>query len=1093
MPFQGYVAMTSLVMLKVSSAQQLLQVLSSDSISRVGPADSTLYLENPEAIQELNDIFREAAEEKISGASLALLGWSIILQTLREFANLSKEQRQLDRSEHTEETYESAGYLEDKGNGEISRYGRSSTPSYPSTGSDMLQPLGYLEEILDKVNTVQVDGDLIAFLARRAVNETHVFDVIIHLAVNFCMPFGTEHQGRVGLAMRLLLLDLLRSAFEQIGYEQETVSATLAVLTGSDRYWDILERPAQFYGTEPAFIFLNDPYLMETFFTRALSRFPYETLPFVKFCRALAISKAPLHEDKRSLKSNLDNMEYFACALPPEVPTNELWKDGMLYRELASDFTMYSDQTIENGPLHNSTGNHIGGGSTFQLPTGTMGLVMSNENQFIIMWYHKYSGLSYMGQILLRALSDDYAQSQHTERESNLVVAEIIGLISTLLMSTYHEEANAGIALRNVDEAQAVLEEASTGLNRNQDIISVVFALFEKELHKSQSVVQGQTSITLLMRCNEFMHALVTVLPGRVWSFLSRSSLLGLDGKGSRLSSVVASIEIVSGRFGFLSGCLRCFQSIIDDAMTTAVSRKVRPVTKTRFGQQDNCGSGLSEVSMKKILLRLMKVTVDVFESLHGWKFEDLEEKLEISATVCQIMLKVLRYCFGMDDNPNLSAKLTGSLALSAEHLVNVFLSQSNLEVPIDPLLQTFLEGLSTKENSIFARHSFRQKAPAIAALKLSTTLTKVQKYLGYPPGLLEKHLFKCCPVFIKLYAINEDYKVHVIELLESLIQSYGSQDGLPPSLIGSFSSNSAKPFIEMLGAFDSPSDNWLLSVAVWRFASAIVSQRQPWFAIYLLTGSTPREALKGSDLSRSSAPHEVRPMLQIAIDRLSNLDRLQSWEAINILEFVKSAADFWPLVLTSLQEGNFLTAASAYLTNIDRTIESHNGAQIQSEEPPRIQIAALIVSILAMYVHECRGNGDTAFAKKLQPSLAYLIEHAVATPKYNTSLHSNLRKNFESKFPQCSISNFRRTALERSTLGDDYFYNTPMACKMLSFDPAWSGKNQQGFIEEFRRANRNFSVVESRVVSTLKLILFCRITHLVGHRIYSTVGNFSF
>ena len=1074
-PLRGYVAVVSLVMLKVSSAQQFLQVISSDSLSRASSAESALYLQNPEAIQELNDVFSEAAKQGAQGASLAVLAWSIILQTLREFANVSNDGRRLERSELTADAYDSAGYGEDGGNEETSRGERSSVDHHLITrGNTSPQPT-FLEDMLEKVNTVQSDGDFIAYLARKAVDEIHVFVVIAHLALDFCMPFGTEHHGRVGLKMRLSLLELIRSASEFITYQSDILSATLAVLTGSDRYWDTFKRPKQSYEAEPAFVFLNDQFLMETLFAQARSRFPYESLPFLELCRALAISRASPQEDRPSLKSTLDDMASYTCALPSDVPSNEQWKDGMPHRELASDLVILSDQPIQKRLMYSFTGSDLDDNTMFQLPAGTAGVVVSNDSSFIVMWHYRYSGLSYMGQILRGALNVEYVPSKSNPEDSILVTAEIIGLISALLMSTCQWNANGDIASKDVDQAQAVLEEASTGLNRNQDIISVVFAIFEKELHKPPSIAQGEDSIVILMRCNEFMHALLIILPARVWSFLSRSSLLGLDGKESRLSSVVASTEIVSGRFGFLSGFMRCCESLVDDAVTNAVSRKAKPVAKTRFEQRDNGGSGLPEVSMRKVLLHITRITVDIFESIHGWKFELLQEKLEITATVSWIMHKILQYCFGMDDNPSLGTKLIGSLAPAAEHLIKTFLLQSNLEIPIQPFLRTLLEGVSTEEQSIFVDFSDRQKAQTIAVLKLSGTLTKVRKYIRCPPGLFEKALIKSSSILIKLYAVNEVYRVHVLELLESLMQGFRSQDDLPPSLVASCGSNSVGPFVEMLGAFNTQSDNRLLSVAIWRFASAVVSQRQQWFAIYLLTGSTPRQALKGNDLSKSIALHEVRPLLRIAIDRLSLINKLRPWEAINILEFVRSAADFWPWVLTSLKEGTFLTSASAYLTSIDRSAVSDSDAQTQSEEPQRLQVASLVVNILAMYVHACREKGDILFATKLQSDLTYLIQHAVAAPKYNASLHSSLRKNFELKFPQCNLSDFKRTSLEHWPLGHEYYYHTQMAGQMLSFDPAWSGKAQQGFVEELSRANFNLSIVEGRVVSTLTSAYLCR------------------
>jgi nuclear pore complex protein Nup188 len=61
----------------------------------------------------------------------------------------------------------------------------------------------------------------------------------------------------------------------------------------------------------------------------------------------------------------------------------------------------------------------------------------------------------------------------------------------------------------------------------------------------------------------------------------------------------------------------------------------------------------------------------------------------------------------------------------------------------------------------------------------------------------------------------------------------------------------------------------------------------------------------------------------------------------------------------------------------------------------------------------------------------------------------------------------FKRTPLVSRTLGSDYYYDLSMGQKLLSFDFAWTGGSRnQGFAEEFARANINLSLVEAQVVS---------------------------
>lgn len=106
-------------------------------------------------------------------------------------------------------------------------------------------------------------------------------------------------------------------------------------------------------------------------------------------------------------------------------------------------------------------------------------------------------------------------------------------------------------------------------------------------------------------------------------------------------------------------------------------------------------------------------------------------------------------------------------------------------------------------------------------------------------------------------------------------------------------------------------------------------------------------------------------------------------------------------------------------------------------------------------------------FFKTLIPLITWFANNAVEVSGYNASLHANLRKNFEMKYAGCKLLDFKRTSLEPRLLGRDYYYDMNLGEKLLSYDFAWIGSRNQGFAEEFERANLNLSLVEAQVVCT--------------------------
>src|ERR1700737_4752138 len=110
-----------------------------------------------------------------------------------------------------------------------------------------------------------------------------------------------------------------------------------------------------------------------------------------------------------------------------------------------------------------------------------------------------------------------------------------------------------------------------------------------------------------------------------------------------------------------------------------------------------------------------------------------------------------------------------------------------------------------------------------------------------------------------------------------------------------------------MLLELHKPLDDDASVIAIWHFTSVVISSRQQWFSIYLLTGRPPRETLKEAKPEKALPP--PRTMLKIALDALSNIQDLPMPKALAMLEFISLAQNYWPWAMNDLhlKQSNFI------------------------------------------------------------------------------------------------------------------------------------------------------------------------------------------
>jgi len=97
-----------------------------------------------------------------------------------------------------------------------------------------------------------------------------------------------------------------------------------------------------------------------------------------------------------------------------------------------------------------------------------------------------------------------------------------------------------------------------------------------------------------------------------------------------------------------------------------------------------------------------------------------------------------------------------------------------------------------------------------------------------------------------------------------------------------------------------------------------IVSNKQQWFANYLLTGKTPRDAVGLKPPGNGGSPALDKPLLTMALETLSNIHDMPKSVALPILEFVSLSQNFWPWTVSeSPKHGEFIKAILEYVGSL--------------------------------------------------------------------------------------------------------------------------------------------------------------------------------
>lgn len=1040
MPLKTLAAGVSLGLLKPAKSLTFLAEREEEPLTSEDAYDSYLILSD--VLEQIHKSVMNAANQDCQSALPVIFAWTFLLYRMNVSYQTRTEKRDNLLQQNARETFELGGVVRP-----LAR--RNSAGSIFSIESSKFD--GFLE------NTASArDLQIVEQLAASATAQGRVFDVVANMANSLGPSVAGSLPPLLSARIRNVFLELLKVSYPIVGYQSEPVSCLLSQLSPGADYWQLSPSHCLDASQDVLARTLQDDYIMEFYFQQALDRYPFEFLPFIGLCKALCTAPSdPVHQDGSDfVLSVLRATPTITFLLPESFQAYELVQED----ENTNAFVLLEE--IPLIALSASWSRRYIEDDVYRLPVGTYGRFITDTGRVVLMEY-PHSSLSLLGRQLEIHLAKEGYRSELGMLQPE-EISEVVTLFATLLRREYLS-AGSQSSSALVHQEDDLLAEMSKHISGGKDIVTIICDIMDYYMQDEGSVSE-EAAINVLTATVKFLDAIIPFQPSRVWSYLARSELLHSDSRASKLAKITGNLDLVSERYDFLKSSLSLFSGLIDTAMSSAVQRRQGNRLASRQRSDLNPWLGTADKVLTKVSLSIAVVTVDVFESTSTWRFEMEMNRMSLLDSTVPLMNKIIVYSYSVGESPTADS-LTSCLRPAASHIITCFTTPSSGTLRFQPVLHSLLATITKDESTLYPIRGSMVQRQATSIVAFSSTILRASNYLGMSSALIQLSLFKSSTLLVRLCAASDHYRSAVIELFEALIVSAGSGTSEPPSLLGYLGPQISKSFLQVLAYLGQPFYLMPEISTTWRFFSSILRNRQQWMSNCLLTGQTPREAMKHAEKDKELSPDSV---FATALRKLRKLRDLEPREALAVMDFVASAQNFWPwTVFTLLRDTSYIDGLRAFIRDLKPSQLTVKSDAIRTSQNARL--AAYAAEILAMQLYHSRHQGGSdALSKGLVAELDYYLREGVEVAGYNKSLHNNFAKNFSNKYAGCSLDSFKRTVLQARELGKDYYYDMERADDMLKFDPSWLGRRNDGFRNEMELANANLSLVDAQIVSSV-------------------------
>jgi nuclear pore complex protein Nup188 len=1006
---QASASYVSLSLLNVGNA---MDIVDAHSIGEAqSERDGRPYFLEVDRIEDINRYVQQAAASVNPNASQMVFAWALLFSQIRVKAAQQAERsvgRIFDRHQSTD--------------GTVRRNSTSSLGSVPDS---------LFDRISAKISFMEGAEDPLDYMLQSAIRGSNVFNRIQLLATS------AKSSSSVLSSCQLYLLQMLLTAAKQaLPYSPDIFEAQLAILQQ-----DVSRSETGSF--KPVEHFVKSDFLMENFFEVTASRFPYESLPFLRLLKFMA------RAGEASLFKKDTGHHYVTMALDNIATYTQEATGGFAHYHTTDEIENANIVALEDavGLMDHRPKRMLAYGSTHTekncIPANTIGTVISASDPPIIQWQHKYSGFGLLGTWLELHLKGELATVISPFESPDDVVAAVLGLLSALLDSTYSNAIRDHELEEGRERCQGILDAISSQLESGRDIVDYVFDLVEQQLVSTRRFSPA-SGCELLAAGLDLIEVLCRIRPQQTWALLVRSSALAAYGAKRSLFSVISSVEVPLQIFDLFESCARLLNTTLDLVLTISSGRDDIRGRKPR--------STPAQRPLAAAVLGLTETMFAAFEALPGWTFAQPAQKTAILNRLSNGFSDLLYYTFGTGESHDKDSNVTGCLRPAADFLLGALSATGVQSLGTGPLSLNIVTTLLGHAPGVF---NMNKDVHLQALVRLARTHLGCSRLSGRALKKVNTSLISLFPVFVRIPIVYPSLLRLCLALECDILDAFKPDPA--PHILGHLGSISSLSFLDSLNTCSARA--YEEAHITWRLISRLISAEQQWSAIVIITGSPPgRQPTEGEPAKLKT---RGKPLLHQAIDKLMQVESLNTAVAVAILRMIAEAQQSWPSVADLINDKPELFPTLIKQVEWRNSYSDSDLAQALHNE-----FAAGVTDLSVIWMHTLMSQRDEKKFATFIPLLRWLTKNAINVEAYNSSMHTNLKKNFAMKYGGLEVSFFKRTGVLRVPYGNGYFYDVEFADKILDFDAHWN-QGRECYRAEVERANINLSVVNAE----LKLI----------------------
>lgn len=1005
-------ATASFISLALINPAFAMDFVDNPAMSEVQPGQPGIeYFLDADKLEDMQRELMPAALSANSMASPAVLAWGLVFYKIRVMAFHARETRE---ARHIQKAVDQ------------STSGRRFSTSSAGSLSETI-----FEHIAQRFRPQNDIEDVLQFMVESAVRGGNVFEQLTTTA-----SIAKTSPVLLRSFQLQILQDLIAAARPALGYTPDIFNVQLTVLSPS-RYEREDNGPFK-----PLVNFVGDGFLRDNFLEVAASRFPYEALPFLRITKLLAqATNDSLFRDDgvHYITHRLQTMESFTQAAVGGFESFHTTHED----ENANLVTL--DQSVgvlDHRPKRqltncNSTRQHD---DLQVVPAGAIGSVISDSMPPVIRWQYSYSGLALLGRWLDLHVKGELVIAVSQFEPADDVACALVALLSSLLQTTHKRATRRSTEKVAQQLSQDILDEASSQLEAERDVVDCVFDIIEQQLVSTRRL-SPTSGCELLAACVEFVIVLCKIRPFQLWPLLVKSSLFSAYGAKRTIFSVISTVEVPIQIYTLLESCSALLQTVMDLILTISSRSEFSRTTKSRTSP--------SQRPLAAIVLGLTETMFAAFESLPSWSFRRLAQKQAVVDNLCTAFSNLLYYTFGTGNAHDSDTTITASFRPAADFLLSALSGTGVQSLGSGPIAMNLVSATLGIEPDIFSPNAASHLR---SMLLLARTHLGCSRLSGHALKEVNTTLVNLFPIFIRLPLLAEPLLRPSLAIECDIFDAFKA--GSTPHLLGHLGSASCLSFLDSLKYLNARA--YEEAHISWRLISRLVAADQQWTAIVLITGSPPgKQQSSGSSIKLKT---RGKPFLEQALDKLTQIDTLPPTVSVALLKLLQEAQQGWPSVTDAI------TARQDLFPALIRHISSRSSYDNSNlQQALHNQVAAGVTDLSVISLHAMMAFRDEKKFAMFIPLLKWLTANAIEVNGYNSSLHSNLRKNFAMKYDGLDISTVKRTGILRVPYGDTYFYDLDFSDKILGHDQHWNS-GRQSFHAELQRANINLSVVESEL-----------------------------